>query len=95
MKKLALIIGVAMVVFLAANAGFAGPRDGRHGGHVATYSHGGHHGGYYGGHGYYRGYYPYYRGYGYYSGSPYIIGGSGIYVGIPFGPGLFFRAYPY
>jgi len=99
MKKLALIIGVVMVVFLTANTGFAGPRDGRYGGgHGGSYHrvhHGGYGGYYYGGHGYYRGYGGYYRGgYAYYSGRPYMINGAGIYIGIPFGPGLFFSSSP-
>jgi hypothetical protein len=96
MKKLALMVMVLMVVFLAANAGFAAPAVG-HGGHHggSYYGHGGHHGGHYGAHGIVRGYYGYYGGYGYVAGGPYIIGVPGIYIGAPIGPRVIIRAYPY
>ena len=93
MKKLALIIGVVMVVFLSANSGFAAPHGG-YGGHGSSYSHGGHYGGYYGGHGYWRGYNGYYRGYGYRGGSC-VIAAPGIYVGVPCAPRVVIGAYPY
>jgi hypothetical protein len=94
MKKLALIIGVVLLVLAAASIGFAAPA-GHHGGHHSSYGHGhhGYHGGYYGGYGYLGGYgyYPGYR----YVGAPYVIGAPGIYIGAPYGPRVFFRAYPY
>jgi hypothetical protein len=82
MKKIAIIIGVVMAVFLSANSGFAAPYGG-HDGHGGAYNHSGHYAGHYAGHGYWRGYPGYYRGYGYRAGVPYVVGVPGIYIPVP------------
>jgi hypothetical protein len=87
MKKLALIVGVVLMVLVAANAGFAAQIV-SHGGHHGSYGHNWH---YYGNHGGYYSYYPGYR----YVASSYVIGAPGIYVAAPYGPRVILRAIPY